>query len=425
MVERLLGHFALLMGMALVGLTAHAQDARELFSQYRDDIYQIRVIELSSGAQSALGSGFIVSDDGIIVTNFHVVSDFVHHPLSYRLQVVAFDKSQHDAVLLDVDVIHDLAVLRVAGRPLEHLTLAPELPEQGDAIYSIGNPHDLGWTVIPGIYNGLAAHSFYERIHFSGSVNPGMSGGPVLNSTGQVVGVNVATAGNQVSFLVPLQHLRGFLDQAARQPLDLAVAQDHIREQLFLNQQHLVGDLIAIPWPQTEFGQALVPGEIAPYIRCWGRTNQNPDIRYNHFISECSLDDNIFLSGGFQTGAIVLHFGWFESEELNSFQFYNLLKRRMSRVRPDNNADEEDVTNFACHDDLVQSQSREGREIVTKSTFCSRQYKRYPGLYDVIYLGGTLQDDKQALLSHFTLSGVSQELATAFLKKFMENVQWN
>lgn len=404
---------------------ALAQDARELFSQHRNLIYQIRVIELASGKQAALGSGFRVSADGLVVTNYHVISEILRDPDRFRLQAVAFDQTQIDAVLMNFDVVNDLALLRVAHGRLEPLKLAAQLPQQGDPIYSIGNPHDLGWTVVPGTYNGLAAHSFYERIHFSGSVNPGMSGGPALDAAGEVVGVNVASAGNQVSFLIPLHRLRAFLAELPAEAFDLGLADQRIGAQLFANQQRLLGSLIEADWELSRFGEATVPGEIAWYIRCWGQADRDPEIRYTHSMANCNNDELVYLSEDFQTGAVLLHFGWFTSDELNRFQFYNMFRERLSRVSPDNPAEKEDVTNFSCHDDLVRSPGRDAAEVVTKTTFCVRSYRRYPGLYDVIYLGGTVHEDRKALLSHFTLSGVSRELAEAFLRKFLENVRWN
>ena len=116
-----------------------------------------------------------------------------------------------DLSLLDIDVVNDLALLRSRDLDLAPLEVRSEAPAQGETIYSLGNPHDIGFTVIPGTYNGLEAGSYYEHIHFSGSVNAGMSGGPVIDRRGGVVGVNVSSAGNQLSFLVPAQALSALI----------------------------------------------------------------------------------------------------------------------------------------------------------------------------------------------------------------------
>ena len=100
----------------------------------------------------------------------------------------------------------------------------------------MGNPLDLGMTILPGTYNGIAGGSFYDRIHFSGSINPGMSGGPVINRNGQVVGINVATAGNQVSFLVPVHKVMDLLAEAPEDPGSPEHLNAMVASQLLKNQ---------------------------------------------------------------------------------------------------------------------------------------------------------------------------------------------
>ena len=91
---------------------------------------------------------------------------------------------------------------------------------QGERIYSLGNPLDVGFAVIEGTYNGLVERSFYPTIFFAGSLNPGVSGGPTLDGQGAVIGVNVAARrdGEQVSFLVPAGVRRGSAAAARAAP---------------------------------------------------------------------------------------------------------------------------------------------------------------------------------------------------------------
>lgn len=421
----------LTIGLLLSGLTLYphllpAQDAISLFNQYSDRIYQIRIIEQASGKQAALGSGFQINSDGAVVTNYHVVSEYTKHPERYRIEFAGFDGRQGELTLIDIDVIHDLALLKKQDANGQYLELADDLPLQGEAIYSLGNPHDLGLTVVPGTYNGMAAYSLYERIHFSGSINPGMSGGPVLNSAGQVIGVNVATSGNQISFLVPLDRLADLINRPRNGPIRLDDINSIITAQLTQNQQQVIGDLINKDWQTTVFKQANIPNEIAGYIRCWGMSADDPELAYENIMSVCGQEENIYLSGSFTTGTIVYQFNWLESDELNVLQFYNAYQTQIESVFPDNIAGKEDVSSFECHEDFHAKQSvGQDREIMTKATFCARKYRQYPGLYDVLYLGATLNENKNGLVSHFTLAGVSMEMAQQFTRKFLASITWN
>ena len=412
--------------LPLYPVVSLAQDAMALFNQYNNRIYQIRIIEQASGKQAALGSGFQINGDGTMVTNFHVVSEYTNHPARYRVEFVASDGKKGVLQLIDIDVINDLALVKKEDIPGPYLDLAPGLPLQGEAIYSLGNPHDLGLTVVPGTYNGMAAHSLYERIHFSGSINPGMSGGPVLNTAGQVIGVNVSTAGNQISFLVPLDRLSALIHRPRSGPVSLDTIKQVMTGQLLQNQQQVIGDLISKDWQTAPFKQANIPNEIAGYIRCWGMAENDPELSYENFMSVCSQEENIFLTGEFTTGTIVYQFNWLESDELNIMQFYNVYQTQIENVYPDNNASKEDTSSFECNEDFHQKEAiGKNREIITKGTFCTRKYLQYPGLYDVLYLGATVHENRQGLVSHFTLAGVSMEMAQQFTRKFLASITWN
>jgi hypothetical protein len=408
---------------AFVPFGAMAQDARTLFSEFNDRIYQIRIIERSTGKQAELGSGFLVSADGLIVTNYHVVAAYTEAPDRYHVEFVRINGESGALNLINFDVINDLALLRRTDPPGYFLELGSALPVQGEAIYSIGNPHDLGWTVVPGTYNGITGHSAFERIHFSGSVNPGMSGGPVLNASGKVIGVNVATAGNQLSFLIPLNRLAGFLDRTG-DPLMPGDFDATITAQLKENQRTLLGGLIEAEWGSVEFGDATVPREISAFIKCWGYVDDDPEIRYRHSATTCNSEDQIYLSHDFSTGNIVYQFNWLESDRLNSFQFYNMLREKIANTYPDNDAGKGDVTNFSCVDDFVANRANPGAGIVTKMTFCAREYRRYRGIFDVLYFGVSVHDGRSSLISHFTMAGVAPALAQQFLGKFLDSVAW-
>ena len=366
-----------------------------------------------------------ISHDGMVVTNYHVISEYTSHPGRYRIEYVSFDKSRGELSLVDIDVINDLAILKREDFLGAYLDLADSLPFQGESIYSLGNPHDLGLTVVPGTYNGIASQSLYERIHFSGSINPGMSGGPVLNSEGKVIGVNVSTAGNQISFLVPLDRLSALIERDRNGPIKIEEIKSTITDQLTQNQELIFGELVNKDWMISDFKGVSIPNEIADYIRCWGSSENSPDIAYENFMSLCSQDEYIYLSGSFTTGSIVYQFNWLESDELNILQFYNLYQTQIENVYPDNYAGRDDVSNYVCHEDFHSKRSVQDTRVVTKGTFCARKYKEYPGLYDVLYLGASVHENRKGLVSHFTLAGVSMEMAQEFTRKFLASITWN
>lgn len=418
--------------------TLHARGFEQLYSDYRGSLYQIRLIEKSSNSKSAIGSGFQISADGLIATNYHVVAQAIHKPEKYQLEFLSVDGESGGLELLDVDVINDLALLRQEKPGAEHMRLANRTPSNGETIVAMGNPLDLGMTLVPGTYNGIATGSFYDRIHFSGSINPGMSGGPAIDASGAVVGINVATAGNQISFLVPVQKLAALLQQFEAQRGEAVDLSQAMHRQLLDNQKKIIDAVLAADWKLRPLGQAMVVGEILPSIQCWGSSQDDKENPVKRIDKGCTGQDVIYLSEEFNTGRVEYEFFWLEAEDLHTARFYSEYQRQMSHFYPGNSAGKEDVTNFRCQqefttrerngdppasDAVEESGSRE--PVIARTSYCVRRYRNFPDLYDIFFLSLTVDQRNRGLVSHFTLSGFTPESATAFTEKFTSEIQWH
>ncbi|WP_444928520.1 S1C family serine protease [Microbulbifer sp. SSSA002] len=419
--------------LCCLSTAAMAQGYEKLYSEYRGSLYQIQLIEKSSNSKAGLGSGFQISSDGLIATNYHVVAQAVSEPDEYSLEYLAVNGTRGQLTLLDIDVVNDLALLRQEKPGNEYLQLATDTPKKGETIVSLGNPLDLGMTLIPGTYNGIAGGSLYDRIHFAGSINPGMSGGPTINTRGQVVGINVATAGNQVSFLVPVDKLSTLLKhyRAEGGPLNLKQV---TYQQLLDNQQRIIDSILRADWQRRALGEAQVVGEIIPAIKCWGNTLDNEANPIKRIDKGCTGQDVIFMSDDFNTGRVEYEFFWLQAEDLLPARFYAEYAGQMDSFYPGNSAGEEDVTNFRCQQGFT-SQERGGQTplskpdrnrepLIARTSYCVRRYKDFPDLYDIFFLSLSVDQKNRALVSHFTLSGFTQESADAFTQKFTSEIQW-
>ena len=395
--------------------------ARDLFADYKSAILQIRIIDLTSGSKSTIGSGFPVDDSGLIATNYHVIQLAASEPQQYRIEYLTESNKTGELSLVDVDVVNDLALVKATDLDRKFINLAPKEPEIGMPVYALGNPLDLGLTVVPGTYNGINRAGYHPRVHFTGSLNPGMSGGPTIDREGQVVGINVATAGNQVSFLVPVSRLQALVGGYKIRGTAIANMQAYIGAQLLADQQEKFGRLLARDWQSISLGESKVLDELVPFVKCWGGSNSSDDKA--QFLSadrSCRSEDNIYLTSTFATGILEYQFIWLEANKLNPWQFYSYYERLFGDFAPGNRAGEEDVTDFQCDNGFTQGAS--GRQ--SKTVFCLRAYKDYPELYDILFLQGSVDDSDRALISHFTLAGVSKDNGLAFASKFMEVSQW-
>ena len=403
-------------------MVTHAtEQAEEIFKQLAPSLYQIRLIDKTSGEKSSIGSGFQITNDGLIATNYHVISGYARHPSKYRIEYLDNLGNKGPLELKSVEVINDLALVkRATTQSMPFFPISESVPTKGEELYSLGNPHDLGMIVVPGTYNGLKKESFNDRIHFTGSVNSGMSGGPVVNKNTEVVGINVATSGNQIGFLVPHDKLVKLFNAYKVKPPESIDQQ--MLEQLVENQDKLISTILNSDWQLKQLGQSMIPTVDVPYIRCWGDSNADKeDALIFTAVANCTLEENTYISSNFFTGILEMEYRYMQSKDLTNTKFYTLYEQQIKRAGPSNKATKDDVTEFQCQHDIVQPLNG---GMKNKAVFCTRAYKDFSGLYDVLYIAASIDKNDQALLSHFTIAGVQQDSAMAFTKKFMESVTW-
>lgn len=413
---------AVLASLSLLLGPAHARtgDAEDVFQQFSASTVKIHVVNNASGAKSVIGTGFFVSDDGYLITNYHVISRWVHDPEKHRVEYLDEDKNAHPLDVLNIDVVNDLAVARTDGPVEKSLKLSKDELSQGVRIFSFGYPHDFGITIVEGTYNGLLEHAFYNKIHFTGSLNSGMSGGPAVDSKGQVVGINVATSGNQVSFLVPVEYAIKLYD--ATLSGDYQVPEsfvDKVADELKVHQQLYVADTLFTENNQVEMGNFKVPTEPARFFNCWGGASDN-DSEAAHFTShQCSAEDYLYISSEHGAAPAFIRHSFLESASLNDYQFANLYSMNFSRNPGALWEGAEHVTPFRCQSDAL---SHNGIEF--KTAFCVRRYRKMDGLYDAVFKLASLGDSQSGIISELVLFGVAFETAVDVSKRYLEQFSW-
>jgi S1-C subfamily serine protease len=148
--------------------------------------------------QQGQGSGFIIDNEGHILTNYHVIDD------AQTVQVTLWNKKQYQAKRIGVDPVHDVALLQITGaKDLQPVTLADSTHLLvGQRVYAIGNPFGFSGTMTRGMISAIrsvllpSGNRIEDAIQTDASVNPGNSGGPLLNSHGDVVGITTMIASN-------------------------------------------------------------------------------------------------------------------------------------------------------------------------------------------------------------------------------------
>ena len=230
--------------------------ARKVYEQARSQLVQIRTVLKGRASQTSVGSGFFVSREGHIVTNFHVVSEAAlkpeHHDLVYvtadgREAPLADPAARRPARPRAAEAPPTPAAPARASLRRARFRPASEPLSQGERIYSLGNPLDVGFAVTRAPTTAWSSGASTRRSSSAARSRAGMSGGPALDQEGRVVGVNVARRvdGEQVSFLVPAEFATALLARGRDAAPIVGPAYAIVDEQLLKHQAALTDRFIA------------------------------------------------------------------------------------------------------------------------------------------------------------------------------------
>ena len=241
---------------ATAGANRPVSDETSTARQVYDGATQsIAYISVAGQQGQGAGSGFVVSEDGLIITNAHVVSGAMQ--IGVKLGT---DGDTKPAQLVAADVSNDLALIKVDASGLTPLSLGGEA-NVGDATFAIGSPFGLDQTLTTGIVSALNRQiqapngaTISGVIQTDAAINPGNSGGPLLDGEGRVIGVNsqIASAGGGnvgIGFAVPAATVQQFLDRAKSGDAGDVQQQEQPQQQDPYGQQQ-----------QSPYGQESSPG---------------------------------------------------------------------------------------------------------------------------------------------------------------------
>ncbi len=169
------------------------------------------VMEDANGQPISLGSGFIVKE-GVIATNLHIVEGA---SAGYAKLIGKKSKFNIEGIV-GLDPLHDLILLKISASQTTGLSLGnSDIVEVGEQVYVVGNPQGLEGTFSQGIVSSIRDIGKEKLLQITAPISPGSSGGPVLNSSGQVIGVAVATfkGGQNLNFAIPSNYLSSLISK--------------------------------------------------------------------------------------------------------------------------------------------------------------------------------------------------------------------
>lgn len=396
---------------------ATSPSARDVLSRVSPAIVQILGFVSANTAHAFHGTAFAVADGGRFMTNYHVVAPHVRNPTKYRLEYRTPDGKSGAIRVLAIDVRNDLAVVEATGYAPPPLKLETVIPAKGERAYAIGFPLAVGLTITEGVANGLVDNTFGSRIHYSGALNSGMSGGPALNSQGHVFGVNVSAYRFQqlVSFLVPAQHGQALLDRIAAG----TAPADFKKDTLSQLRDHAASLFASVSGPmvtQAVSGYTL-PARLAPYFNCGATADTQSEIALHTVRITCSARAGVYVQSSLTTGDIDFQHVVLSTDRLDAWRFANRLAAQTSTSGRGGTTAQHGP--FACDRSTVQLKGFDA-----DMTICARGYRSFDGLYDVTLRLASLNGRQRGFVSQLHMTGMDYPSALAFVRRYVGAMEW-
>ncbi|MEM7416982.1 MAG: serine protease [Gemmatimonadota bacterium] len=413
---------SLLLVAAVQGAAAQAQTPSEVYERFADAVVKVEVVERNSDAPTSVGTAFFVTPN-LVATNYHVVRDLLFEEDVYRPRLLDHEGAEVPFVaLVALDVANDLALLRVDADLDRPLQLIDEPVPNGEVLYSMGHPRDLSTAVVEGVYNGLVEAAIAPRMHFSGSINPGMSGGPTVRADGTVVGVNVATAGNQVSFLIPADRVAAVLTDAMSADVPTREALlDDANERLTAFQNDFFGATLGGDFATLDLGRATLPAPPEGLLQCEAIPYDIEDDRYELTEYACAAEDGMLLGSVGSYDLVYLEHMWMSAGSLTTFAFHALLNEWYTTIFGWEAPANEDATEYSCRERNVA----DGLDAELVATVCLRRLDTHSELYDLFVRSVLMGGEGEGVVSTLRAAPIAFEHVTGLTEGWLRGFSWS
>lgn len=414
---------ALFLGLA--GSPALAADltAQTAFARLRPSVVEVRVEVKGNLGASATASGFLALRPDLVVTNYHAVQEALYEPEEHRVVVGLAGSRDMAARIVALDVVNDLALLQLDKSPgVPMLALRGAHPAEGERGFSMGKPGGFEVGIVSGTFNGLSNDDLKTLLIFSGAINRGMSGGPMFDAQGRVVGINVATSTRHqlVGMAVPAEALIQLyknldLSQAPTQKQLL----EQVKAQAMRFGQHQVDVMQKVATPERQLGPFTVRADFSKDKPCGTERSTDASLPYVDVEQGCQAGYGVYLMPGQHAGRMQSEAVWTHAKGLGGLQMSSLLTRRLEGSRALTEP-QRGSPDWKCR----QQRMKTAENLVVQVYACRRAVKHLPGLHDYKFRYAPLVRGPDTLMVGIDLTGMDPSAAQTVLALSLASLRW-
>jgi serine protease Do len=368
---------------------------------------------------SSRGSGFLAGRQDWIVTNFHVIERKLHRDADHRLLVFGSKGQRFNAKIIAVDVAADLAVLQ-SDHPLPGAVLKPYIDPltKGEKLYAYGKSKGNDFKVSTGSFKKNIADGAVTELIFTGQLEAGMSGGPVMDEQGRLVGVNQSITLDfpYESRLVNALNVQKILLKATQSPYgssDMAIA-DMVQQ--YKDMTSFEVDNITKPNKPKDW---LGPfGVLTTDNICDHDLFSLADERFEIYRLKCETSNDDARVGEMRLGSIEVRHYWIISRGGSTWRAAAASKYMMDYLRKEPEPESREQGAWECHFKRHTNTNKLKVDVQT----CSRPYLRIPGLFDYRLRAALEVTDHESMVSALEADGIDPQnfdrLMLAWINRF-------
>ena len=394
--------------------------AKSAYKKLSPLIFQVKISKNATAEKNSYGTAFVIKEDGLLITNYHVVADAMWDNKNLKVFVLINNEFK-EAEIQTVDYINDLALIKVAHIFKERIKLPKESPEQGSAISTLGLPEDLNWTVITGIFNGIVKDGPYERIHMSNGLNSGMSGGPTVNSSNKLVAVNSSSLkdSSEISFGIPFTKVEELLQTKSISPPTTDKHLIQLQEQLNKLQETMTNQILDGFSTKKALSGVFWPN-FSKNTKCWGSDQpQTPKSKYLLQEEFCRVSFTIKLRERNYVGSYQFNIAVFTDINLSEVAKNQLISQRWKiDEKLSANYIEDNTFNYSapkCTRNRLSS-----RETPTTVSICAQKLLPLTDVSDVFINLYKQINDKTFIFIEGSLEGFNKKNSIKIIKALTE-----
>lgn len=404
-----------------------SQSGQKVFAKVLPYVFKVKTSPTADSPQASYGTGFVVDKSGLLITNYHVVSDSIVDPQKNKIFVMMGDEAV-PAQVLAVNIVQDVSLIRIAKTFDKALPFATRKPSQGEPIFSIGQPEDLNMAIVDGTYNDELVYGKYQIIHLSAPINSGMSGGPTVNANGELIGINVSkrVMSSNLSFAVPARFAKELYEGNKNLKEHTGTFWEDMEKQLIALQSALTEDLLASSKEVKTFEGWKIP-QAPKSLKCWSvNDSRSVEDRGEYDLAglSCDLQHSAYLSSEMQTGSYSIDFKAIDNKQLNAWRFYRKLDLSTDRSAFSSGGfwSHREGPKLQTTGDCISNVLVTSTGVSFKVAYCARAYSYFPQLQDAHVQAMTIGSSKNALRVDLEMQGFTKENILKVVKQYTETV---